>query len=88
MKNRLLTIAFIIIAFVIGLYFGGFLRIDDKLPTGAGCNQIARYHQDLLMRKYDIHDGFNTDLSNPKRDINQKASDLNAELLGICNSDL
>ena len=96
MKNKKyssFTIVSIIIAFIIGfsfsgLYFGVLLRMDDRLPIGAGCNQIGRYHQDLLMRKYDIYDGFNTDQSNPKRVINQKASDLNAKLLEICNTEL
>lgn len=92
-KHNYFVIAFIIISFIIGfsigaLYFGVLLRIDDTLPAGAGCNQIARYHADLLMRKYDISDGFNTDQSNPKRAINQKASDLNAKLLEICNTEL
>lgn len=96
MKNKsqkFLTTIFIVIAFVIGfsiggLYFGVLLRVDDNLPVGAGCNQIARYHADFLMRKYDIHDVFNTDVSNPRRDINQKASDLNAKLLEVCNTEL
>lgn len=60
---------------------------DDRLNMFDGCNQIARLHQDYLMRELDIDPGFDTNLDNPNRDINQKASDLNAKLLEICNTD-
>ena len=39
------------------------------------------------MKKYNIHDGFNTDQNNPRHEINQRASDLNGKLLEICDTD-
>lgn len=87
MKRYFATIVLVIIALFIGFYFGRLLA-SDNVTTNYSCGDIARLHADLLMKKYDIYDGFNTDQTNPKRDINQKASDLNARLLEICNNDL
>ncbi|OGE17355.1 hypothetical protein A2769_00715 [Candidatus Daviesbacteria bacterium RIFCSPHIGHO2_01_FULL_37_27] len=72
------------IALAVGFYLGHLLA-SDNATTNYGCNTIARFHQDLLVRKYNID--FNTDQDNPRRDINQRASDLNSKLLGICITD-
>ncbi|MEK7518179.1 MAG: hypothetical protein AAB583_06580, partial [Patescibacteria group bacterium] len=76
----------IALSFAIGFYFGRYLA-SDNVTTNYSCNQIARFHQDLLMKKYNIHDGFNTDQNNPRHEINQRASDLNGKLLEICDTD-
>lgn len=87
MKKKSLTIILIAIALGVGFYFGRLLA-SDNITTNYNCGDIALFHAGLLMKKYDIHDGFNTDQNNPNRDTNQKASDLNAKLLEICTSDL
>lgn len=75
-------------ALAIGFFLGHSLRlIDDRLPSYYGCNQIARWHADYLMREYKINDGFNTNLENPRREFNQKASDLNSMILQLCVTD-
>lgn len=83
-KKHLISI-YIVVALVIGFFVGRSLRtVDDKLPPYYGCNQIARWHADYLMREYGVNDGFNTNLENPRREFNQKASDLNSMILHIC----
>jgi hypothetical protein len=51
------------------------------------CLQIARFHQDYLIEKYNLQDGFNTNMNHPQREINQRASQLNAKLLELCSTD-
>lgn len=84
----------IITAFIIGFFIRGLVLpyfqtdlfpINDILPSRYGCNQIARWYADYLIREYKIE--FNTDINNPRRDINQKASNLNGDLLEICLTD-
>lgn len=93
-NNKLITFTLVITVFICGFFLRGLvlpyfqsdlLPRNDTLPTRYGCNQIARWHADYLMREYGIE--FNTNSDNPKRDINQKAGDLNGKLLGICNID-
>jgi hypothetical protein len=84
MKNKIL-VGFIAIFFLTaGTLFGRFLA-SDNITTNYSCLALARFHADLLIRKYGIQ--FETSASNPKRDVNQKASDLNSKLLEICNTD-
>lgn len=90
MNKKYLNLVFILVALLVGLYIGlyyGPLLVSDKLPSYYGCNQIARWHQDYLMREYGIHDGFNTNTENPRREFNQKASDLNSMILALCFTD-
>lgn len=79
------TLTFVLFAFIAGLVIRGYLsQADMKLPPGAGCNQIARWHADYLIREYRVD--FNTNPENPKKELNQKASELNSMLLAICNT--
>lgn len=84
MNNKVLTAVLIIIAFIVGFY-GRELLKDDRLHPMYGCNQIARWHQDYLMREYNVT--FNTNSDNPISEVNQRASDLNRQLLIICKTD-
>lgn len=88
-KQKSQTAAFITIA-VVALIWGfmlGRMLASDNITTNYSCLRIAQFHQDRLMRLYNIDDGFNTDSTNPNRDRNQRASDLNRELLSICLKD-
>ncbi len=87
MNKKYRNPVFIAIALVIGLVVGSYygpLFASDKLPSYYGCNQIARWHADILMRDYGIHDGFNTSPENPKAEFNQRASDINLMILNLC----
>lgn len=46
------------------------------------CHNIANFHQDYLMNNYGVD--FVTDFDNPLRRVNEKASQLNSQLLQIC----
>lgn len=85
MRNIIAIPLTLVTAFFIGFYAGQ-LFPSDIVRTHYSCQQIARFHQDYLMSKYSIDDGFNTNLNNPKRDINQRASNLNARLLEVCTT--
>lgn len=81
-KYKSLLIA---VTFATGFFLGVLMSYNsDKLSPIYGCNQIARWHADYMMREYGIVDGFNTDLNNPRREFNQKASDLNLMILKLC----
>lgn len=84
MKNKILLVFLVLVSFIAGSFFGRFLA-SDNITTNYSCLALARFHADLLIREYGIE--FETSASNPKRDINQRASDLNAKLLEICNTD-
>jgi hypothetical protein len=84
MKNKILIVAIIILSLTVGTLFGRFLA-SDNITTNYSCLALTRFHADLLIRKYGIQ--FETSATNPKRDVNQRASDLNSKLLEICNTD-
>ena len=84
-KKFTYPLLFLLIGLFIGFFLNKILSFDDRLPSYYGCNQIARWHADYLMRKYGFE--FNTNSDNPRRDINQKAGELNSKLLEICNTD-
>lgn len=77
-RQLIFVITFVLI---LGFYFGRYYA-SENITTNYECNQIARFHADLLVRNYDIE--FNTSQENPNRGINQRASDLNLALLRIC----
>ncbi|MBW7956118.1 hypothetical protein H3C66_05335 [Patescibacteria group bacterium] len=84
MKNRILIAVLIITCLIAGTLFGRFLAADN-ITTNYSCLALARFHADLLIREYGI--AFETNATNPNRDVNQRASDLNAQLLETCNTD-
>lgn len=62
--------------------FIGRMFVSDRLPPHYGCNQIARWHADCLMREHSVES--NTDPENPRAQFNQIASDLNSMILSLC----
>lgn len=82
--NRFTLIFLGVLLLIIGFYFGRALA-SDNITTNYGCNQIARFHQDLLMKKYKVD--FDTTQNNPKAELNERAGQLNGKLLEICNTD-
>jgi hypothetical protein len=81
MKNKIHLIIGAVLIFILGIYFGRMFT-SDRLPPYYGCNQIARWHADYLMREYEVE--FNTNPENPRAQFNQKASDLNSMILSLC----
>ncbi len=84
MKNKIFIAVLVIISLSAGFFLGRFLA-SDNITTNYSCLALSRFHADLLVRKYKV--AFETSANNPRRDINQKASDLNSQLLKICNTD-
>lgn len=80
-KSKL--IIYLLIAFIAGFILAYHLA-SDNITTQYGCNQIARFHADLLMRKY------GKDLFYPEKQnsLTYKAYDLNQQLLQVCNMSL
>lgn len=80
---------FLLLTLPAGTFFAGFLvghlSPFDIPGTRYSCFQIARFHHDHLMWKYGIYDGSNINIDNPRREINQRAIDLNHKLLEVCN---
>jgi hypothetical protein len=86
MKPFLLILLLTVLAFIGGFYIRHLLPEGELPGTRYSCQSIAREYQDYLMWKYRIDPGFNTDQNNPRRDVNQKASDLTTQLLRICDT--
>lgn len=85
-KGVIILSGLALLSFVAGYFVGRFLTRNNAFREFS-CYDIANFHADYLIRRYGIYDGFNTDQSNPRREINQQASNLNAQLLGICLTD-
>ena len=86
MRSNLTAGLIFFLALTVGFMLGKTLYEDNYLKEFS-CNDIARFHQDYLIKHFGINDGFNTDTTNPRRYINQKALDLNVSLLTICLTD-
>jgi hypothetical protein len=86
MRRYILIFLLLVGSFVTGFHVRHLIAESELPGTRYSCQSIARSHQDYLMSEYDIDPGFNTDQNNPRRDINQRASDLNAQLLNICET--
>lgn len=83
--NNFTIFVAVAIGFLAGFYSNRlFLDLDNRLLPTQGCNYIARLHQDYLIREYSIN--FSTESGNSNNKINQRASDLNSQLLSICNT--
>lgn len=82
--NKFLLFLGVAVILVVGSFLFGRLLSSENITTNYSCHDIAHFHADLLIREYGIE--FNTDVTNPNRDINQRASDLNAQLLTICRT--
>lgn len=77
---NVLIVPLSLIVFGIGYCLGRY-DASENISTRYGCNQIARFHADLLMRSYGI------DFNEIKEDVNVRASDLNVHLLRTCMVD-
>ena len=84
MKKIALYLIIFILGMLPGYYFGNFYT-KHNVPVTFTCQDITNFHADLLLKNY-IKE-FNTDSTNPEREINQRASDLNAAILNICDTD-
>lgn len=81
LKKNLHLLLLAVLIFIIGIHFGRIFA-PDRLPSYYGCNQIARWHADYLMREHGVE--FNTNPENPRAQFNQKASDINSIILALC----
>lgn len=84
MKKALIYLFIFIIGNILGYFIGNFYT-KNNLPVLFTCQDIANFHADLLLKN--SIKSFNTDSNNPDRDVNQRASDLNAAILRICKTD-
>jgi hypothetical protein len=83
--KKTLTLLFVFAIGIIPGYFIGNFYTKNNLPVSFTCQDIANFHADLLLKNNIT--SFNTDSTNPDKDVNQRASDLNAAILRICKTD-
>lgn len=71
----------ILVALIVGFFIGrSYTRFN--ISKEFNCHDIRNFHADYLLKHY--IEAFNTNQSNPDRQINQRASDLNAKLFEVC----
>lgn len=86
-KVSALKVTMVLLLLLVGFIVGFFVSKENKLLPFS-CKQISYLHHDVVREDFNLNptSGYSSDYSESQKEVNLRASELNALLFAICKT--